>query len=38
MNTAFTYIKWRVIPPVSFAMFLAVEGVVLYGLFRAIVQ
>jgi len=38
MKDAIEYIRLQIIPPVSFGMFLAVEGVVLYGLFRAIVQ
>jgi hypothetical protein len=37
MKSAIHYIKWQLLPPVSFAMFLAVEGAVLYGLFRAMV-
>jgi hypothetical protein len=31
------YIRLQVIPPVSFGFFLAVEGMVLYGLYRVIV-
>jgi hypothetical protein len=38
MKCAIDYIKLQVVPPVSFGLFLAIEGIVLYGLFRAIVQ
>jgi len=31
------YIRFQVIPPVSFGLFLTIEGIVLYGLYRAIV-
>jgi hypothetical protein len=38
MRVAIEYIKMQILPPVSFAVFLAVECGVLYGLFRAIVR
>jgi hypothetical protein len=38
MKMAIDYIKLQIIPPVSFGVFLGVEGIVLYGLFRAIVR
>ena len=37
MRVTIDYIRFQVIPPVSFGLFLAVEGIVLYGLYRAIV-
>jgi hypothetical protein len=37
MKSTIDYIRVQVMPPVSFGFFLAVEGVVLYGLYRAIV-
>lgn len=38
MKTTINYIRNRVIPPISFGIFVAVEGVVVYGLYRAIVR
>ena len=34
----FDYIRFQVLPPVSFAMFLVIEGIVVYGLFRAVIH
>jgi hypothetical protein len=31
------FIRFQVVPPVSFIAFLAIEGLVAYGLYRAIV-
>jgi hypothetical protein len=31
------YIRFQVIPPISFGLFLTVEVIILYGLYRAIV-
>jgi hypothetical protein len=37
MKVTIDYIRFQLCPPVSFALFLAIEGIVLYGLYRAIV-
>jgi hypothetical protein len=37
MKSTIHYIRFEVIPPISFGIFVAVEGVVLYGLYLALV-
>jgi len=38
MKSAISYIRTQVIPSISFGVFLTIEGVVIYGLYRAIVR
>jgi hypothetical protein len=37
MKMTINYIRFQLIPPVSFGLFLAIEAIVLYGLYQAIV-
>lgn len=37
MKSSLSYIKEQIIPPLSFLLFLAVEGILLYGLYHALI-
>lgn len=38
MKTAINYIKFQVYPSITFGVFVCIEAIIIYGLYRAIVR